>query len=114
MDAEAVDRFFDRLTEALPRHVSEFWPRVIGLSVAAYALFVHGLPLVKEDKRKHAASKDDLKRHRHLLLLAVVLGVCRMLYEFVKDATYTVTSYGVNRQHKVNVRWLRQYMNALS
>lgn len=111
MDAAAVDRFFDRASEALPTYVSSMPAMLAGLGVAT-VVFLQGAYIVNDDRRENATSKDVVKRYRWVLLLGVLLGVCGMLSDFVQDRVYAMHMLKLNKQHFANVHWLRHYVRA--
>lgn len=112
MNAQAVDRFFDRAAEALPVYVSATPAIVAGLAVATL-VFLQGAIVVVDDRRQHTKSSDVTKRYRWVLMLGVLLGVCGMLSEFVQERVYALLMLKMNKQHFANVHWLRQYVRAL-
>jgi hypothetical protein len=110
--AAAVDRFFDRATEALPTFVSKAPSLALGAVTSLLVVVGGGIP-VNEDRKKHAQSDDLVLKFRWVVMLGTLLTVAGMAGEFVQDFAYNFANLVANRQHFVNVHWLKLYMKAL-
>lgn len=110
--AAAVDRFFDRSADALPVFVSKMPSLLLG-GLVSLLVFVGGAKPVNEDRERHARSDDIVLQFRWVAMLGALLAVSGMAGDFVQDIVYSFANLSANRQHFVNVHWLKQYRHAL-
>lgn len=108
----AVHAFFDRAENALPHYVPTM-PSMIVAIIATLIVFTQGLTTVLEEKQENLKAKDPLKKFRWVVMLAVLIGVCAMLYDFVQEKVYNISMIALNKQHISNTHWLKQYRKAL-
>jgi uncharacterized membrane protein len=81
--------------------------------IATLIVFTQGLASVLEDKSENVKSKDPLKKFRWIIMLAVLLAVCAMLYDFVQEKVYNISMIALNKQHIANLHWIRQYKKSM-
>jgi len=110
--AQAVHAFFDRTEKALPYYVPAM-PSMVVAIIATLIVFTQGLASVLEDKSENVKSKDPLKKFRWIIMLAVLLAVCAMLYDFVQEKVYNISMIALNKQHIANLHWIRQYKKSM-
>lgn len=110
---QAIDRFFDRATDALPIFVPAM-PSMIAGALVALVVFLMGAQAVYDDYKTFSKSVDLVKRYRWMVVLGLLLVVCNTLSTFVQTTTYRISNISLNKQHFANVHWLEQYKMAVS
>lgn len=111
--AQAVHAFFDRSEKTLPHYVSATPSMMVAMS-ATLAVFLQGGITVRADQLQNKDSLDPMKKFRWVIMLAVLLGVCNTLYDFVQEKAYNVAMITMNKQHIANLHWLRQYRKSVA
>ena len=109
--AIAIDRFFDRCEELLPKYVSPMRAFLISLMITII-IFVSGEQAILEDKEFNQTSKDPLRKKRWIAFTVVNAVTCLLLLDFFFDKLYYMQLRRANRQHMVNLPWLQRYATA--
>lgn len=109
---DAVDTFFDRAGMAVPVYVPHTPAMVAGLAVAAAVLALGG-SAVSDDRDAHRDATDVRKKHRWLVLGAVLLITASTLAETVQHKVYTMMMIRANKPHFAMATWLKIYTAAM-
>jgi hypothetical protein len=75
---------------------------------------VAGILNVNEDRQRHKASPNAIRRFRWIVMLGILVIVCSLIQDIVADKVYMMLSIQKNAQHFANVWWLAKYCDALS
>lgn len=96
----------------LPLHVSVM-PALYASLSAALAVLFYGGKIVREDRVAHAATADVLLRYRWAAILVAVLAAAVVTQSVVQEKVFQMMQLKANRQHFVNLHWIRQYRTSL-
>lgn len=106
---EAVNVFFDRLSDTLPVWVSKKWAYFVSVLVAVATLVI-AWPSI-QDLKATATTPVEKSQWMATLLLAVILAT--VLQSKVMDLVYDGMVATVNKQHITNIHWLREYATSM-
>ena len=114
MSAAVVHALFDRGKGALPVYVPAIYSILVSLVITMF-VFSAGMDTIRRDRKQQMTNEenDTLKEYRWVVMLGFLIFVCGMLYDFLQSELYAIAAFRANRQHFVNLHWLKEYKKAI-
>lgn len=108
--ANAVDTFFDRVTDYFPPpiYVGRGQAIMVSIIVSLLVLFISLQPAMK--------MKEEAANPTQEVMAVGVIVACVIVTLFVQKTVagvvYNMAMYGLNRQHFANTHWVSEYSKA--
>lgn len=109
--AAAVNVFFDRLQNLLPRHVSRMPSMVFALVVASVVGLLLLVP-VEAIRRANIGNPDKLREFQWVAWLVGALVAVVLVYDFAFERFHFYRSFDMNAQHMALCYWIGEYVRA--
>ena len=110
--AEAVNVFFDRMSNTLPEYVSPTPALLLSILITAVLLLLLR-PTIEKQRKLAMASDATADQLTHILSVTMtgVLGL--VLVGAIRDKIFNYQMIVANKQHFANVHWTHEYAQAM-
>lgn len=108
--ANAVDTFFDRVSDYFPPtvFVGRGQSMMVSILVSLVVLVISLQPALK--MREQATNPMDEMKAIGIIVVCVIVAL--MMQRTVANVVYNMAMYSMNRQHFANTHWVSEYSRA--